>query len=205
MMSPLSGTSFHLYRTIAEIARDGGPVKLQTIIKRRFVPSRIEFQRVPRASIFPMTEPDEYINAGISRVDMDLLDDPGVAAEPKVPRLVDRLPVSQEFLGVVQLVLHDMQTADAAKRTQEIGGDFEALKLAFLGLRLGDCQLVELALGKVQGNTAMADLIKARLMCETEWATFAGVFHTESKKTTIGEHNALVMAKALFRTFNIDV
>jgi hypothetical protein len=204
LLSPLSGTAFHLYRTIADLTRDVGPIKLTTILKRRFAGSKVDLHKVRRGTIFPHKEPDEYVNAGMSRSEMDALYDPGVAGEPKVPRVVERLPTSEQFVGATTLVLHDIETAEKAKRSQEIGSDVEALRLAILGLRLGDFQLSELALGKVQTRSGIADLVRARLMCETGWSTFAGVFHPETKKTTIGEHNALVMARALFKTFQID-
>jgi hypothetical protein len=203
MISQLSGPSFHLYRAIAAVAKDLGLIKMQTYLRRRFLPSRVDSRTIPRGTIFPMAEPEEFLNAEISSAEIHLLVDPGVVAGPNVPRLVDRLPTSQHFLDAAQLVIHDLQTAEAAKRSPEFASDFEAMKMAILGLRLGDFQLSEMALGRVQVHSGMSDLLRIRLMCETRWDRFDGVFHPETKKTTIGEHNALVIARALFGALSV--
>jgi hypothetical protein len=205
MISQLAGPSFHLYRSLAAITKDLGMIKMQTFLRRRFIPSRVDSHTIPRGSIFPSVEPDEWLNAEISNSEMPFLVDPGIVAEPTLPRLVDRLPTSQGFLDAAQLVMHDLQAAEAAKRSQEFATDFDAMKMAILGLRLGDFQLSEIALGRVQIQSGMSDLLRLRLMCETRWDRFDGVFHPETKKTTIGEHNALVIARALFRAINILV
>jgi hypothetical protein len=198
MISQLSGPSFHLYRTIAAVARDVGMIRMQTILRRRFFPSRIPSRQLPRGPIFPMTEPQEFVNAELSRSEMALLVDPGLGCDPVVPMMVENLPTCQQFVDAAQLVLHDLQVAEAAKKGQEFANDFEAMKMAILGLRLGDFPLSEIALAKVQVHGGMDDLLKVRLMCETQWASFEGIFHPENKKTTIGEHNALVIARTLF-------
>jgi hypothetical protein len=129
---------------------------------------------------------------------MALLVDPGLGCEPVVPRMVENLPTCQQFIDATQLVLHDLQVAETAKKGQEFANDFEAMKMAILGLRLGDFQLSEIALAKVQVHGGMDDLLRVRLMCETQWTSFEGMFHPENKKITIGEHNALVIARTLF-------
>jgi hypothetical protein len=198
MISQLSGPSFHLYRTIAVVARDIGLIRMQTILRRRFFPSRIASQQLPRGPIFPMTEPQDFVNAELSRNEMALLVDPGLGGDPVVPRMVENLPTCQQFIDAAQLVLHDLQVAEAAKKGQEFANDFEAMKMVILGLRLGDFQLSEIALAKVQVHGRMDDLLRVRLMCEAQWTSFEGVFHPENRKTTIGEHNALVIARTLF-------
>jgi hypothetical protein len=150
-----------------------------------------------------MVEPEEFINAEISPSEMHLLVDPGITGEPNVPRLVDRLPTSQRFLDAAQLVMHDLQTAESAKRSPEFASDFEAMKMAILGLRLADFQLSEIALARIQVHGGMSDLLRVRFMCETRWESFEGVFRPETKRTTIGEHNALIIARALFGALSV--
>ena len=198
MITQLSGTAFHLYRTIADVIRELGTVRIQTILKNRPYSVKIDSQRLPRDSVYPTTDLDEYISNEMSPSEFAFLLDPGVTGEPRVPRLVRCIPMTQHLLDAIQLVLNDLQTAEALKKNPEFSSDFDALKTAILGLRLGDFQLAGIALTKVKEHSGLSDLLRVRLMCETQWTTFAGVFHPETKKTTINEHNALTIAQALF-------
>ena len=202
MISPLSGPAFHLYRTIADVIRDLGSVRIQAILKHKPYSTKIDPSKIPRDSIYPTADLDEYISTEMNPSEFAFLLDPGVTGEPQVPRLVKYIPMTQQLLDAIQLVLNDLQTAETFRKNPEFSSDFEALKTAILGLRLGDFQLADAALSKVKEHSGMSDLLRVRLMCETDWTTFTNVFHPETKKTTINEHNALTIARALFDAFS---
>ena len=55
---------------------------------------------------------------------------------------------------------------------------------------------------KKAGNSPLAQLMRIRLMIETQWISFEKVFTPESKNSTSHEHNAITLAKALCEGLN---
>ena len=130
MISQLSGTSFHLYRAIAEVIRSIGKIRIQMIIKTRPHSSPIDVERVAKETIYPFNEMDDFFNDDMTISELDYLVDPGVTGEPRVPMVVKSLPTSRQLMDAINLVLHDLQTAESIRKNPEISNDFEAMKMA---------------------------------------------------------------------------
>ena len=195
-LSPLSKSAFYLYRTLSKIAKDMGIIKLQTFLKFKFIPSKADITKLPKDEIYKIVEPDEFSNSDM--LEINCLFDPGINSEPFLPNIVKTLPASQNFLDAAQIVINDSQMIAAMKR----GNDFpsqanDLLKSALVAIRLGDFDFAEQCLSKIASPSGVVDLIKLRILCETGWTNFEGVFHKETKKTTINEHNGLTIAQEI--------
>lgn len=196
LLSQLSGTSFHLYRALAEMARDIGSIKMQSLMKKKYGQPKADAEIVPFLSLYPIIEPEEFSNTNI-QAGQNYLYDPGVENEPNPPKVILDLPISQKFLDLADVALHDFGVCETIKRNQEFPTEYDILKAALLALKVGDFVLAEMALKKVKEQSVFTDLLNMRLGCETKWSSFENLFHAENKKTTIDEHNALLIAKKL--------
>ncbi|OHS97065.1 hypothetical protein TRFO_09597 [Tritrichomonas foetus] len=196
-ISPLSQSAFYLYRTLSKIVKDIGIIKFQTILKFKFNKSKADVCKLSRDALFQIVEPYEFVNNDISF--FDYLYDPGISCEPHLPAIVKDLPTSQNFIDAANLVIHDLQFIESIKRgnDSQLDGNYEPLKLVIMAIRLGDLEFAQKCLNKILSPSGVVDLLKMRLMCETGYSSFDGIFHKETKKTTVNEHNALTIAQEI--------
>ena len=197
-ISPLSHSAFYLYRALATIAKKIGIIRLSSILKFKFIPSRVDSVKIPRdKELFPIIEPDDFVDDKGTM--LNFLHDPGIECEPEVPAAVRNLPTSQSFLDAAKLVINDVQTIEAIKRGDNYSfeSNFNLLKRTIMSLKLGDFEFASLCLSKMTESSVFSELLKMRLMCETEWTNFNDVFHPDTKMLTLNERNALIVAQEI--------
>ena len=94
-------------------------------------------------------------------------------------------------------MLRDLAFCDNIKRNQQFQNDFDAMKACIIGLRVGELEVVDIALKALKSHSLFADLLRMKYMCETHWTSFSGIFHEPSKSTTLNEANSVFIAKAI--------
>lgn len=208
-ISPLGHSAFYLYRSLAIIARKIGIIRLSSILKFKFISSRVDSVKISLSDdLFPIVEPDDFVDNEDPM--LQLLNDPGVENEPIVPAAVKNLPTSQSFLEAAKLVISDMQTLEAIKRgdgnqTYSGGGKpmidwiagSVAVKKAVVALKLGDLEFASNCMENATDNTAIAQLIRMRIACETKWTRMEDIFTQDAKKITLNEFNAIIIAQEI--------
>lgn len=214
-ISPLGHSAFHLYRSIAAIAKKIGIIRLSSILNFKFIPSKVDSVKIsPSNDLFPIVEPDDFVDHEDPGI--DLLHDPGVSQEPKVPAAVKTLPTSQSFLDAAKLVISDMQNLEAFKREsgnlsatngQKIGLDVGqisplspsiAVRRAVAALKLGDVEFASSCIARSSERTLMTQLVHMRIACESKWTRLTEIFRQEAKGSpSINECNAAEIAREI--------
>jgi hypothetical protein len=197
-VSHLCGASYYFHRAIADLSRDLGPIKLQTMLKYKSFTAKSLIPQIPELSYYVNKEESKGAGAGaIPQPDTSNLYDPGISSEPYPPKVIERLPTSQKLIDAAEYVLHDLSFCDNIKRNQQFPNDFEAMKACIIGLRVGELEAVDIALKAVKSPSLFADLLKMRYMCETHWTSLSNIFHAPNKNTTLNEANSVFVAKAI--------
>ena len=196
--SHLCGVSYYFHRAIADLGRDLGQIKLQTMLKYKSFTAKSVIPHIPEISYFVKNDPFEGIRPDILyEPDSNNLYDPGISADPYPPKVVERLPTSQKLIDAAEFVLRDLAFCDNIKRNQQFQNDFDAMKACIIGLRVGELEVVDIALKALKSHSLFADLLRMKYMCETHWTSFSGIFHEPSKSTTLNEANSVFIAKAI--------
>ena len=195
--SPLKGKKHHRSKTISHI------LKPHFILskKDKISESDLKNDKSCSSEILKINESSVNNENSLKPLASQYLYNPGMEKEPTISNTVRNLPLAQQLIDCAQLVLHDISTAENLKRNGIPSDTEAALEAAFLGLRLGDFTLTEMALKKA-GNSPIAQLMQMRFMIETQWINFEKVFTPESKNTTFNEHNAITLAKTLSEGLN---
>ena len=196
--SHLCGVGFYFHRAIAELTRDLGPIKLQTMLKYKSFTAKSIIPHIPELTYFKQNSIEESAAPLlIHSEEAKYLYDPGITAQPSPPKIIERLPTTQKLIDVAEYVLRDMSYCDSVRRNNQFQNDFEAMKTCIIGLRVGDMDVVNLALKAIKNPSLFSDLLTMRYLCETQWTSLSGIFHEPTKTTTINEANSVFFAKAI--------
>lgn len=192
--SHFCGPTFNFYRCLAELARDVGIIKLQTMMKYKSFTAKNIVPTNPEMSYYNESKMDNDNTLDLRNIP---LFDPGISSTAQPPVLISFLPTSSKLITAAEYIIKDLSTIETMKRQPQLPTPVDAVRAALTGIRVGDMEIVEIALKSMKSVSLLSDLIRMRMLCESQWRNLSCIFHDPPKNSSLNEVNAAFMAKTI--------